>query len=122
MKAWKKGEFCKVQSNHREGLLPTKLRRLVLFCIHLEVPGVPAELEELLVLLPLAGGLVEEGALDLEDVEEQPGPGAHQVDQPGVLLDGGQVGLLEGEQTGAGEGEKAGGKGVLLVIVEEPGV
>ena len=75
-----------MQSNHREGLLPTKLRRLVLFCIHLEVPGVPAELEELLVLLPLAGGLVEEGALDLEDVEEQPGPGADQVDQPGVCL------------------------------------
>ena len=111
-----------MQSNHREGLLPTKLRRLVLFCIHLEVPGVPAELEELLVLLPLAGGLMEEGALDLEDVEEQPGPGAHQVDQPGVLLDGGQVGLLEGEQPGAGEGQEAGGQGVLLVIVEEPGV
>ena len=111
-----------MQSNHREGLLPTKLRRLVLFCIHLEVPGVPAELEELLVLLPLAGGLVEEGALNLEDVEEQPRPGAHQVDQPGVLLDGGQVGLLEGEQPGAGEGEKASGQGVLLVIVEELGV
>ena len=39
VKAWKKGEFCKVRSNHREGLLPTKLCRLVLFCIHLEVPG-----------------------------------------------------------------------------------
>ena len=65
---------------------------------------------------------MEEGALDLEDVEEQPGPGADQVDQPGVLLDGGQVRLLEGEQPGAGEGEEAGGQGVLLVVVKEPGV
>ena len=91
-------------------------------CNHLKVPGIVAELLVLHVLLPLGRGLVEECALHLQDVEDEPGPGADEVHQPGLLLDGGEHRLLKGEQPGPGEGEQAGRQLAFLVLGEQPGI
>ena len=64
---------------------------------------------------------MEECTLDLQDVQDEPGPRADEVHQPGLLLDGGELRLLQGEQPGPGEGEQAGRQLTLLVLGEQPG-
>ena len=45
---------------------------------------------------------MQEGALQLQHIAYQSGPGADQVHELGLLMDGGQAGLLQGEQPGPG--------------------